>query len=214
MKDFLMQTDNVVIIQLIGIVTVLIVQVAQTARAYITARVSSNQNEKIILDFEEFKVKNKKEHISLIATIDKVVEKIEHNSFIPAFEIAIEIYIKNIVSGFSFNSRNFKTLMLSDTIKYKDIFTNILKFSFEKYSDEDLRNNFDVQNLGLPGKLDYHKIKVDKNKLISIIKLEQESYLIGVKQIIEFKTNGDRQDAFNKLCRNFIFNIIKEISAL
>ena len=104
--------------------------------------------------------------------------------------------------------------MLSDTIKYKDIFTNILKFSFEKYSDEDLRNNFDVQNLGLPGKLDYHKIKVDKNKLISIIKLEQESYLIGVKQIIEFKTNGDRQDAFNKLCRNFIFNIIKEISAL
>ena len=192
--------ENTTLIQILGIVSVLIIQIGQTARTWLTNR-KINKN---VVDRDE----------KLNKKVDILQEQIEHISFIPAFEIEIDLYINDVIKGFTFKLKNIKSLTLTTVIESKKIFINVLKVGFHRFDNTALKSSFDMQHMKLYGMFDSLDLNINKAKFFKIIKLEKEAYNIKLNQVIDEESNGKRQQAFKELCENYIFNIIKQISTL
>lgn len=213
--------DAATVTQITGLIVVLIVQFGQTIRAWWSSKKNTTNTKQISAELITIKKElaaikkiNEKEHLLLFDTTKKIDDQLEHNSFIPAFEIEMENYNNTIVSGFTFEDKKIKSMSLSIASGAKEVFINILKVGFTKFSLTTLMNNFDMQEMKVTGILESHSLEINKKRLFNIITIEREAFIIKITEIIKHKSNGDRQDAFEILCQNYIFKIIKEISSI
>jgi hypothetical protein len=169
--------------QTAGIITVLIVQIGQTVRSWLASRKTNKRR-------------------------NMLIEKIEHLSFIPAFETEIEIYINKVLGGFTFDNIKIKSLALTINTRAKMIFLSILKIGFERFDINSVIANFDMQEAKIEGT---NGLPIEVNKLIDALKTEREAFIIDLQELINEKTNGKRQEAFEKLCKNYILRTTKQI---
>jgi len=203
-----------------GIMGLIVVQLGSIVRTWITSQKNRTQNKNIgstILDMQKeivsIRQTNKEEHGLLVDSYKRIDDRIEHNNFIPAYEININTYYNEIIQGSSFQNKEYKGIAMTLSEKSIDIFLSILKIGFINYDKSFVINMFDSQLMRLNGIILSHKIEESK-EIVHILTHAQEGFLISINKIIEGFENGTRQKAFKELTETYLFNLIREISKL
>ncbi len=203
-----------------GIMGLIVVQLGSIIRTWITSKKNRTQNNNIgstILlmekEIKSMQITNKKEHSLLADSYKRIDDRIEHNNFIPAYEININTYYNEVIQGSTFQDKELKGIAMSLSEKSIDIFLSILKIGFINYDKSFIINMFDSQLMRLNGIIASHNIKNNK-EIIHLLSHAQEGFLISINKVIENNTNGTRQKIFKELTENYLFNLIREISKL
>lgn len=184
-----------------------LIQVVKLLRDWI---VFKKVNEKLIDSLKEMK-----DELSIMkAQMVIIDERTEHSSFIPEFEIKINSYINTVIQGFTFKDNIIKNVARSTLSNAKDIFTNIIKIGFSKYDVQSTLADFSMLDLKLTGMVQSYVLKVNASELRIIMNSEKSSFLVAVNELIDNKSNGERQTSFVDVSKEYVHNVLKEISKL
>lgn len=175
---------------------ILVAQIGQIIRTWLTTRKANRQ------------------YSTLEKKIDDMGEKLEHTSFIPEFEIKIDSYINSLFSSFTFKNENTKYLARSIGKASKYIFTNIVKLGFNKFNLDSLLDDFSMQDMKIRSIISTQELNLKGSALFDLLESERETFLIQIKEIIKTATNGDRQDKYTDICKDYILEVVKGIRNL
>lgn len=175
---------------------ILVAQIGQILRTWMTTRKATKQ----------YSVLEKK--------IDVMGEKLEHTSFIPEFEIKIDSYVNSIFSGFTFKNENTRYLARSIGKASKYIFTNIVKIGFNKFDLNSLLDDFSMQDMKTRSIISTQELNLKESELFELLESERESFLIKIKEVIKTYSNGDRQEKYTHICKEYILAVVKGIKNL
>lgn len=178
------------------LISVLIVQVGQLIRAWMISRKASKQ------------------YITLEKKMDVITDKMGDTSFIPEFEIKIQIYINSVFSGFTFKNENLKYLARSIAKTTKYIFINVVKIGFQKFDENSLIDEFDMQDMKVKEIIASHKLEINENKLLMLLESERQSFLIRIKETISTSKNSKRQEDYTRFCKDYIMQTVKGVKNL
>lgn len=146
--------------------------------------------------------------------IEVLDETLEHNSAIPSFAVMITGFRDLTFETFTFPDTTMQTISEQIIDKIINIFIGVMERGFTKYDKATLKQNFAryERDLGqYMDILDTHVVK--KGNILQIIQSEESKFFIHMVSVRN-KKNGDRQDAFEKLCRKTIISIVEELSEL
>jgi len=219
MQEIILDIVKTIVIALSGLITFYIQTNKEKKK---NEKIDKTEHDKMFETINLLKDENKKirKDISTISTsLSAIQDNEKHVNFKDSFSAKLQIESTQFIYSMVKNNAELQLFLSSGVKRALSIFLNILNVGFENVTRQMLETWFSIANKSLRLEFSGKKINLDSNKVKRIITTERDNYMYKLFQLNKRckenkECNGIRRAGFEKISKEFLNEIIKNISSL